>query len=107
MARYFDVHPHNPQVRALDQTVAILRDGGVIAYATDSGFALGALLGIGLSSGFELAYPTGLGLAAGAMLFVVSHEVIPETHRNGHQTPATLGLMAGFALMMALDTALG
>jgi zinc transporter ZupT len=49
----------------------------------------------------------GLGLAAGAMIFVVSHEVIPETHRNGHQTPATLGLMAGFALMMVLDTALG
>ena len=45
MARYFDVHPENPQARALDQTVAILRDGGVIAYATDSGFALGALLG--------------------------------------------------------------
>ena len=49
----------------------------------------------------------GLGLAAGAMIFVVSHEVIPETHRNGHQTPATLGLMVGFALMMVLDTALG
>ena len=31
----------------------------------------------------------------------------PETHRNGHQTHATLGLMAGFALMMTLDTALG
>ena len=45
MAKYFDVHPENPQARALDQTVAILRDGGVIAYATDSGFALGALLG--------------------------------------------------------------
>ena len=68
---------------------------------------IGALLGIGLSSGFALAYPTGLGLAAGAMIFVVSHEVIPETHRNGHQTTATLGLMAGFALMMVLDTALG
>ena len=68
---------------------------------------LGALLGVGLSSGLALAYPVGLGLAAGAMLFVVSHEVIPETHRNGHQTPATLGLMAGFALMMVLDTALG
>ena len=54
-----------------------------------------------------VAYPLGLGLAAGAMLFVVSHEVIPETHRNGHQTPATLGLMGGFALMMVLDTALG
>jgi len=68
---------------------------------------LGALLGVGLSSGFAAAYPIGLGLAAGAMLFVVSHEVIPETHRNGHQTPATVGLMGGFALMMVLDTALG
>jgi ZIP family zinc transporter len=68
---------------------------------------VGALLGVGLSSGLAVAYPVGLGLAAGAMIFVVSHEVIPETHRNGHQTPATLGLMAGFALMMVLDTTLG
>ena len=59
------------------------------------------------SSGWALAYPLGLGLAAGAMLFVVSHEVIPETHRHGHQTTATLGLMAGFMLMLALDTGLG
>lgn len=68
---------------------------------------VGALVGVGLSSGLAVAYPIGLGLAAGAMIFVVSHEVIPETHRNGHQTPATLGLMCGFALMMVLDTALG
>ncbi|CAA7626365.1 Protein GufA (fragment) [Magnetospirillum sp. SS-4] len=68
---------------------------------------VGALLGVGLSSGLAAAYPAGLGLAAGAMIFVVSHEVIPETHRNGHQTPATLGLMVGFALMMVLDTTLG
>jgi zinc transporter, ZIP family len=68
---------------------------------------IGALIGIGLSSGLALAYPIGLGLAAGAMIFVVSHEVIPETHRNGHQTPATLGLMIGFAVMMVLDTSLG
>jgi ZIP family zinc transporter len=68
---------------------------------------LGALLGASLSSGMALAYPGGLGLAAGAMIFVVSHEVIPETHRNGHQTAATIGLMAGFALMMVLDTTLG
>jgi len=68
---------------------------------------LGALLGIGLSSGWATAYPTGLGLAAGAMIFVVSHEVIPETHRNGHQTPATIGLMGGFVLMMMMDTVLG
>ncbi|MCO8160635.1 ZIP family metal transporter [Pseudomonas sp. 21LCFQ010] len=68
---------------------------------------LGAVVGLGISSGFAIAYPLSLGLAAGAMLFVVSHEVIPETHRNGHQTSATLGLMGGFAVMMFLDTALG
>jgi len=68
---------------------------------------VGALLGVGLAGGLMFAYPVGLGLAAGAMLFVVSHEVIPETHRNGHQTIATLGLMGGFALMMLLDTTLG
>ncbi|WP_438302097.1 ZIP family metal transporter [Pseudomonas sp. NMS19W] len=68
---------------------------------------LGAIVGLGLSSGFALGYPVALGLAAGAMIFVVSHEVIPETHRNGHETPATLGLMLGFGVMMFLDTALG
>ncbi|WP_041795277.1 ZIP family metal transporter [Pararhodospirillum photometricum] len=86
-----------------------IRPGRAAALAALTGLMepLGALLGIGLSSGLALAYPIGLGLAAGAMIFVVSHEVIPETHRNGHQTPATLGLMAGFALMMVLDTVLG
>ena len=80
-----------------------------VAVAAFSGVMepVGALLGLGLSSGLTLAYPVGLGLAAGAMIFVVSHEVIPETHRNGHQTLATLGLMTGFALMTVLDTALG
>jgi ZIP family zinc transporter len=68
---------------------------------------LGAVVGLGISSGFVLGYPIALGLAAGAMIFVVSHEVIPETHRNGHETPATLGLMLGFGVMMFLDTALG
>lgn len=42
---------------------------------------------------------------AGAMLFVVSHEIIPESHRDGHERIATTGLIAGFALMM-LDTVL-
>lgn len=68
---------------------------------------LGSLFGAGIAGGLALAFPVGLGLAAGAMIFVVSHEVIPETHRNGHQTSATLGLMAGFAVMMFLDTAMG
>jgi len=79
----------------------------VLAGATGLMEPIGALLGVGLSTGLALAYPIGLGLAAGAMIFIVSHEVIPETHRNGHQTPATLGLMVGFALMMVLDTTLG
>lgn len=68
---------------------------------------IGALVGVSLVGGSELAYPVGLGLAAGAMLFVVSHEVIPETHRNNHQTRATVGLMAGFAIMLILDSTLG
>ena len=79
----------------------------VVAAASGLMEPLGALVGLGMSSGLALAYPISLGLAAGAMIFVVSHEVIPETHRNGHQTPATVGLMAGFGVMMFLDTALG
>jgi ZIP family zinc transporter len=51
--------------------------------------------------------PWGLALAAGAMLFVISHEIIPESHRQGHEAFATGGLMVGFVLMMVLDTALG
>lgn len=96
-------------VVALALRAAGLSPTKAVLVAAASGFMepLGALLGVGLSSGLAIAYPVGLGLAAGAMIFVVSHEVIPETHRNGHQTPATLGLMAGFAVMMILDTALG
>lgn len=80
-----------------------------VAAAAASGLLepIGALLGVGLSSGLAVAYPVGLGLAAGAMIFVVSHEAIPQTHRNGHRTPATLGLMVGFALLMMLYTTLG
>ncbi|HEY9416542.1 MAG TPA: L-threonylcarbamoyladenylate synthase [Pseudonocardia sp.] len=45
MARYFDVHPENPQRRAIAGVVEVIRDGGVIAYPTDSCFALGCRLG--------------------------------------------------------------
>jgi tRNA threonylcarbamoyl adenosine modification protein (Sua5/YciO/YrdC/YwlC family) len=45
MARYFDVHPVDPQPRSIHQAVQILRDGGVVAYPTDSCFALGCALG--------------------------------------------------------------
>jgi tRNA threonylcarbamoyl adenosine modification protein (Sua5/YciO/YrdC/YwlC family) len=45
VAKYFDVHPDNPQPRAIRQVVDIVRGGGLIAYPTDSCFALGCALG--------------------------------------------------------------
>jgi tRNA threonylcarbamoyl adenosine modification protein (Sua5/YciO/YrdC/YwlC family) len=45
VAKYFDVHPENPQRRSIGQVVDLLRDGGLIAYPTDSCFALGCLAG--------------------------------------------------------------
>ncbi|GAA4982657.1 L-threonylcarbamoyladenylate synthase [Pseudonocardia tropica] len=45
MARYFDVHPQNPQPRSIGQVVDLVRSGGLIAYPTDSCFALGCSLG--------------------------------------------------------------
>jgi ZIP family zinc transporter len=68
---------------------------------------LGAVLGAAVVGHSVLLLPWGLGFAAGAMLFVISHEIIPESHRKGHESFATSGLMLGFVLMMLLDTALG
>jgi ZIP family zinc transporter len=51
--------------------------------------------------------PWGLAFAAGAMLYIISHEIIPETHRHGHQNRATAGLIFGLILMMLLDVTLG
>ncbi|UKA61249.1 L-threonylcarbamoyladenylate synthase [Arthrobacter sp. FW306-04-A] len=45
MARFFDVHPQDPQPRAIAQVVNILKSGGLIAYPTDSCYALGAQIG--------------------------------------------------------------
>ena len=68
---------------------------------------LGAVAGAAIIGSSALLLPWGLGFAAGAMLFVISHEIIPESHRKGHEVYATCGLMIGFVLMMLLDTALG
>src|SRR5450830_1580172 len=68
---------------------------------------VGGVLGA-LATGISAtALPWALAGAGGAMLFVISHEVIPESHRQGHETQATLGLLAGFVTMMLLDTLLG
>jgi ZIP family zinc transporter len=57
---------------------------------------------------FELAgslLAGGLAFAAGAMLYVVVDELVPESHGHGHERIASVGLIGGFALMMALDNA--
>jgi tRNA threonylcarbamoyl adenosine modification protein (Sua5/YciO/YrdC/YwlC family) len=45
MSQFFQIHPDNPQKRLIDQAVVILREGGVIVYPTDSGYALGCQIG--------------------------------------------------------------
>ena len=51
--------------------------------------------------------PYALAFAAGAMIFIVVEEVIPESQRGGNTDLATMGLIAGFIVMMVLDVALG
>ncbi|MDD2723209.1 MAG: ZIP family metal transporter [Methylovulum sp.] len=68
---------------------------------------VGGLLGITMVTIFEPILPIAMGFAAGAMLFVISEEIIPETHANGRSRYATFALMIGFIIMMLLDNALG
>lgn len=68
---------------------------------------VGGLLGAGIISLSQPLLPWGLAFAAGAMLYVISHEIIPETHRSGHQNRATLGLAVGLVIMLFLDVWLG
>ena len=64
---------------------------------------VGGLVGAAVITISEPFLPWGLAFAAGAMLYVISHEIIPETHRSGHQNKATLGLAIGLVLMLFLD----
>ncbi len=79
----------------------------LIALATGLVEPVGGLLGVTAVSVFTPLLPWGLGFAAGAMIFVVSNEIIPETHRAGHENLATFGLMIGLIVMMLLDVTLG
>lgn len=77
-----------------------------LALATGMAEPLGGLIGAGAISYATAMLPWGLAFSAGAMLFVISHEIIPETHRNGNERVATIGLVSGFVLMMLFDTIL-
>ncbi|MEM2110696.1 MAG: ZIP family metal transporter [Candidatus Bathyarchaeia archaeon] len=76
-----------------------------IWYGTLTGLIepVGGLLGVTLVSIFHPILPWALAFAAGAMLFVVSDEIIPESHRKGFERQATFGLVVGFIVMMLLD----
>jgi len=93
--------------------VALLGEGyGRVRAFTIAGLTgmvepLGGALGAGVIQVAEPLLPWGLAFAAGAMLYVISHEIIPETHRCGHQKKATLGLAIGLVVMLFLDVWLG
>lgn len=93
---------------------AALVDGGstrlrgfTLALLTGLVEPLGGLLGVAAASFSSALLPWALGFSAGAMFFVVSGEIIPETHRGGGERAATFALVTGFAGMAMLDVLLG
>ena len=68
---------------------------------SETGMAVLAAL---ITSYSTILLPVMLALASGSMIYVVSHEIIPETHRYGYETLATIGFMIGFITMLWLDT---
>ena len=79
----------------------------LIALLTGLVEPIGAFLGYGLVLVFEPVLPFILALAGGAMIFVISDEIIPETHSRGYERQATYGIIIGFIVMMILDILLG
>jgi ZIP family zinc transporter len=82
-------------------------------YATFVGIRAGlveiplALLGAWAVNAVQALLPYAMGFAAGAMLYVISDEIIPETHRKGHEMGATAGILVGVCVMLFLDVSLG
>ena len=79
----------------------------LVALLTGMVEPIGGLAGAAAVHLAQPLLPWGLAFAAGAMLYVISHEIIPETHRRGHQDAATTGLTIGLVLMLILDVTLG
>lgn len=82
---------------------------GSLWYAAFTGIRAGlvelpiAVFGAAVVSLAAPLVPYAMGFAAGAMLYVISDEIIPETHSNGNERIATLGLMIGLMIMLTLD----
>ncbi|MBQ9113544.1 MAG: ZIP family metal transporter [Clostridia bacterium] len=77
------------------------------ALATGLVEVLGTLIGYFAVSIAEVILPFALAFAGGTMLYVVSDEMIPETHAHGAQRGATYALLVGFCLMLVMDVLLG
>ncbi len=78
-----------------------------IALLTGLAEPLGGLLGATMVWLAEPLMPWTLGFAAGAMLFIISNEIIPETHHRQWKIMSTFCLLGGFVVMMFLDATLG
>ena len=68
---------------------------------------IGGILAVLIAGSVTPLMPWFLSFAAGAMIYVVVEELIPEAHLGEHSHPGTLGVLAGFLVMMVLDVALG
>ena len=79
----------------------------LIALVTGLVEVVGTLLGYFAVSLSSAVLPFALAFAGGTMLYVISDEMIPETHAHGNERAATYSLLAGFCLMLLLDTVLG
>ena len=79
----------------------------LIAAATGLVEVVGTLLGYFAVSASQTVLPFALAFAGGTMLYVVSDEMIPETHAHGAQRGATYALLIGFCVMLVSDVLLG
>ena len=79
----------------------------VLAMLTGAVEVVGTLLGFFAVSIAEAVLPFALAFAGGTMLYVISDEMIPETHAHGAQRGATYALLVGFCLMLVTDVLLG
>jgi len=79
----------------------------IIAAATGIVEVLGTLLGYFAVTLSEAILPFALAFAGGTMLYVISDEMIPETHAHGSERGATYSLLVGFCLMLVFDVLLG
>ncbi|MBV1903935.1 MAG: ZIP family metal transporter [Marinosulfonomonas sp.] len=79
----------------------------LVAAATGLVEPIAGLAGVIAVSASQILLPWGLTFAAGAMIYVISNEIIPETHRHGHHKAATTGLIVGVVVMLFLDVVFG